>query len=238
MVEAPLVWTRLTPTARGRRPGLTHARIAQAAIEIADAEGLDAVSMRRIAAALGVGAMSLYRYLASREDLVDLMVDGAIGELSLEGLRAGDWRGVLTALAHASRGMLHRHPWLARYAFGARPSFGPHMLAWVEKSTALLESGQLTIDQVLDMSGTVAAFVVGYTQTELAEREAQRSTGLTVEQWRARVAPYVMEVLATGDYPRLTRIVEDAEDFPDPDKLFQRRLGYVVEGIGAGLGLR
>jgi AcrR family transcriptional regulator len=238
MADNPLVWTRLAPTARGRRPGLTHARIAQAATEIADAEGLDAVSMRRVATALGVGAMSLYRYVASRDDLVDLMVDAAVGELSLDGLRAGDWRGVLTALAHASRGMMLRHPWMARHAFGTRPSFGPHMLSWVEGTTALLESDGLSIDQVMDMSGTVTAFVVGFAQIELAEQEAQRSTGLTEEQWRERVGPYVMEVLATGNYPRLQRIVEDAEDFPKPDELFQRRLGYVIEGIGAGLGLR
>src|SRR5882724_5774957 len=79
----PVIWTRLAPTARGRRPGLTHTRIAQAAIAIADAEGLEAVSMRRVAAALGVGAMSLYRYVASRDDVVVLMVDEAVGELSV-----------------------------------------------------------------------------------------------------------------------------------------------------------
>src|SRR5690242_5474592 len=92
----PLIWTRLAPTARGRRPGLTHGQIAQAAIALADAEGLEAVSMRRVASALGVGAMSLYRYVASRDDVVELMVDEAIGELSAGGGDPGDWRAILT----------------------------------------------------------------------------------------------------------------------------------------------
>jgi AcrR family transcriptional regulator len=235
--HTPLVWTRLGPNNRGRRPGLTHARIARAATEIADAEGLDAVSMRRVATALGVGTMSLYRYVSSRDDLVDLMVDEAIGELTLDGIPAGDWRAVLVALAHGSRAMIHRHPWLAWHALGTRPSFGPRMFAWMERSTAMLEVDGLTIDQVLDMSGTVGAFVAGYTQGELAERDAQQRTGLSEQEWRARVAPYVMEVIGSGDYPLLRRIVEDAEDFPDPDEVFARRLSYVLDGLAAGLHL-
>jgi AcrR family transcriptional regulator len=233
----PLIWTRLAPTARGRRPGLTHAQIARAAIAIADAEGLEAVSMRRVAAALGVGAMSLYRYVASRDDVVELMVDEVIGELSDEGGDPGDWRATLTGVAHSMRAMIRRHPWLAWQTLATRPTFGPNMLRWVETTIARLESPSLSIDQIMDMSGTVSAFVAGYSQGELAEQEAQRRTGMDEQQWRGHVGPYVMSVLATGDYPRLRRVVIDAEDFPDPDAVFARRLAYVVEGLGARLSL-
>jgi AcrR family transcriptional regulator len=235
--RSPLIWTRLAPTSRGRRPGLTHTQIARAAIAIADAEGLEAVSMRRVAAALGVGAMSLYRYVASRDDVVDLMVDEAIGELAVDADAPSDWRTVLTAVAHSTRAMIHRHPWLAWQTLATRPTFGPNMLSWVETTVALLESPSLSIDQVMDMSGTVGAFVAGYTQGELAEREAQRRTGMDEQQWRVHVGPYVMAVLATGNYPRLQRIVADAEDFPDPDAVFTRRLAYVIEGLAARLPL-
>jgi AcrR family transcriptional regulator len=235
--RSPVIWTRLAPTARGRRPALTHTQIAQAAIAIADAEGMEAVSMRRVAAALGVGAMSLYRYVASRDDVVELMVDAAMGELSVAGAEPGDWRAVLTAMAHALRGLIHRHPWLAWQSLATRPTFGPNMLNWVETTVARLESPTLSIDQVMDMSGTVNAFVAGYTQGELTEQEAQRRTGMDEQQWRRYVGPYVMSVLATGDYPRLRRIVADAEDFPDPDAVFARRLAYVIEGLAAGLRL-
>jgi AcrR family transcriptional regulator len=233
----PLIWTRLTPTGRGRQPGLTHQQIAQASVEIADAEGLDAVTMRRVATTLGTGTMSLYRYVVSRDDIVELMVDQVISELSLDG-RAGDgWRDVLIELAHVTRRLTHRHPWLVGYALGTRPPLGPHTLAWIETSTALLEVEGLHIDQVMDLGATVSAFVAGFVQAELTDQEQQRRTGLNEEQWRARSGPYLMSILETGRYPRMKRIVADADDFPDADINFQRRLNYIVNGLGAGLGL-
>jgi Tetracyclin repressor-like, C-terminal domain len=91
--------------------------------------------------------------------------------------------------------------------------------------------------QVLDMERSIQAFVLGFVQAELADRAAQQATGMTEQEWRQRMAPYVTALIATGKYPYLDRIVRDAEDFPDPDELFERRLGYVLDGLAAGLGL-
>jgi len=88
---------------------------------------------------------------------------------------------------------------------------------------------------MLDMVATVDAFVVGFVQAELAEEEARRRTGLTEEQWRARMAPYIRQLIDTGRYPFLERIVREAEDFPDVDATFERRLALVLDGLAASV---
>jgi AcrR family transcriptional regulator len=229
-----LLWTRVRDGGRGRV--LSHDAVAQAAVRLADASGLDAVTMRAVAASLGVGTMSLYRYVATREELVDLMVDQVLGEITLDGAAPG-WRGLLTQQARQTRALALRHPWMAMTGPASRPAMGPNMVAWLEGSLARLDQPGLSIDQVLDMDQTVRSFVVGFVQSELSERMAQRSTGFSEDEWRARMAPYLGALIATGDHPYLERIVRDAEDYPDPDVVFERRLGYVLDGLGAGLGL-
>src|SRR5258708_20824651 len=119
---ASWVWTRPRPQPRRRAPGVDQ--YVAAALAVADAEGLDAVSMRRVAGDLGSGTASLYRYITNRDELVDLMVDAAQGEDPLPE-PAEDWRADLGAVAHALRATLLRHPWLAGEMTG-RPALGPH----------------------------------------------------------------------------------------------------------------
>jgi hypothetical protein len=88
---------------------------------------------------------------------------------------------------------------------------------------------------MLDMVTTVNAFVIGFVQAELAEEKAQRRTGLSEAQWRARMTPYIRQLVATGRYPFLQRIVEEAEDFPDVEMTFERRLALVLDGLAANL---
>jgi AcrR family transcriptional regulator len=225
----PMIWERVDRATRGPQPLLTHQRIARSAIEIADAEGLDAVSMRKIAARLGAGTMSLYRYVGSKQDLVDLAVD----EVLDEGMRwklSGDWRADLAEVARDIRRVTLRHPWLAGHSMG-RPAFGPNMLRAADHILAAVDGLGLDIDGMLDMWLTVSAFVSGYVLTELAEQESLRRSGLTEAQWRAQVRPYVRKVVESGRYPLFSRIIVEAEDFPDPDAVFERRLGYVLDGL-------
>jgi AcrR family transcriptional regulator len=98
-------------TQRGPRPGLTLEQIARKAIAIADAEGLGAVTMQRLANELGFSTMALYRYVATKDDLIALMVDHSIDEMPDLSATAGDWRGSLTTCAHALLGLYHLHPW-------------------------------------------------------------------------------------------------------------------------------
>jgi AcrR family transcriptional regulator len=234
---SPVIWARLDRSQRRPQPSLTHEQIALAAIRIADAQGVQALSMRRVASELGAGTMSLYRYVDSKDDLLDLMVDTVIGENELPDKPSGDWRSELAELARRSRAIAHRHPWAVRFLL-ARPNLGPNAVRQLEYAMAAVDGLGLDIDGMLDISSTVTAFVVGFVQEELADAEAQRRTGLTVEQWRARIAPYVRQLIATGRYPFLERIVVEAEDFPDVDATFERRLSLVLDGLAANLERR
>jgi AcrR family transcriptional regulator len=232
--SSPVIWARLDRTTRRPQPALTHDQIVRAAIEIADGEGVEALSMRKVAARLGSGTMSLYRYVSSKDDLIDLMVDEVMGEEDLPDEPSGGWRSELARLARRTRRVARRHPWAIRFVL-ARPNLGPNALRQIEYAMTAVDGLGLDVDGMLDMVSTVNAFVIGFVQAELAEEEAQRRTGLDEEQWRARMQPYLRQLLATGRYPFLERIVMEAEDFPDVDATFERRLALVLDGLAANL---
>jgi AcrR family transcriptional regulator len=204
-----------------------------AALAVADAEGLAAVSMRRVAGDLGSGTASLYRYITNRDELVDLMVDAAQGEDPLPE-SAEDWRADLGAVAHALRATLLRHPWLAGELTG-RPALGPNSLRRSE--SALRAAVALTPDITLASQalGAVHAYVLGSVATQQAVRRAEQRTGLTEEEWQRSVGPYISEVLAAGKHPMLARRVLEAEEL-DPDVEFAFGLDCVLDGLAARLG--
>ncbi|MEV6773333.1 TetR/AcrR family transcriptional regulator [Nocardia sp. NPDC051030] len=225
--DAPLlVWSKELRTPARQAPSVD--RIVRAAIAIADAEGLEAVSMRRVATDLGSGTATLYRYVANRDELVDLMVDTVQGEDELPAL-SGDWRADLTAVAHRVRTTLLRHHWLAAELSG-RPAIGPNSLRRHELAMAAAAPLSTDITLTSNMVGTLMSFVFGAVTQELAEIQVQRRTGLTEDQWRASVSPYIREVIATGAYPHLTRRMIEAEDTAPAD-LFDFGLSCVLEGV-------
>ena len=225
------VWTRPRPEPRRRAPGVDQ--YVAAALAVADAEGLAAVSMRRVAGDLGSGTATLYRYITNRDELVDLMVDAVQGEDPLPE-STEDWRAGLAAVAHALRATLLRHPWLAGELAG-RPSLGPNSLRRSE--SALRAAVALTPDITLASQalGAVRAYVLGSVATQQAARRAEQRTGLTEEQWQRSVGPYISEVLAAGEHPMLARRVHEAEEL-DPDVEFAFGLDCVLDGLAARLG--
>ncbi len=126
-----MVWTRPERAGKGPAPSHSRAEITAAAIALADSEGIDAVSMRRVAAKLGAGTGTLYRYLAGKDDLIDLMIDAVEGEDGGPAPLSGDWRQDLRAFARRARSIIHRHPWVAVLAAG-RPTLGPNGLRLAE----------------------------------------------------------------------------------------------------------
>jgi AcrR family transcriptional regulator len=225
------VWTRPRPVPRRRAPGVDQ--YVAAALAIADAEGLAAVSMRRVASDLGSGTATLYRYITNRDELVDLMVDAAQGEDPLPE-PTPDWRAGLAAVAHGQRATLLRHPWLAGELSG-RPSLGPNALRRTE--SALRAAAALTPDITLASQtlGVVNAYVLGSVATQQATRSAEQRTGLTEEQWQRSVGPYIGKVLAAGEHPMLARRVHEVEE-SDPDVEFAFGLDCVLDGLAARLG--
>jgi AcrR family transcriptional regulator len=226
----------------GRNPGaparpagqrLSRAEIVATAIAIADQDGLDAVSMRRVAADLGSGTMSLYRHIKSREQLLDLMIDTAYAGMNLPPRPGGDWRADLALLANAQRRLMLAHPWVASLV-GSRPPVLPGFLRSFDFALSALLAAGLSVTDAAQAAATINAFVVGFVLLENAEQEAQRRTGLTKELWRARNAPTAQRILDGDDYPAVARFIRDAEDI-DPDTSFGTALHRVLGGLGSSL---
>lgn len=221
-----LVWERPEPPNRPVLAPLSRDRIVRAAIQLADANGLDAVSLRKVATALDAGPMRLYGYIASKEELLDLMVDAVYAEIQPTG---NSWREVLRSLAEATRHAAHEHEWFADL-LGGRPQLGPHALATGETVVAALDG--VDVDAVMPMVAAVNAYVIGAVRREIAERRAERATGMDEKRWQASQGPYLERAFATGQFPALATVVRDAAHL-DPDQTFRIGLDFLLDGVEA-----
>lgn len=237
MTSVPeVIWNRPARASRGPAPSLTRQEIAAAAVRLADAEGLEDLSMRGLAADLGVGAASLYRYVESKDELIELMADAVMG--SDMRIRAGrDWRSHLRSYARALRAMIQKHPWMVVEGAG-RTSLGPNTAATFERVLRGLDGLGVGIDDMLTMVETVDAFTRGRALEEIGDRDAIRRSGLDNDAWMRQQAPYVRELVDSGRYPLLSRVIIDAEAPHDPDRLetaFRRGLELVLDGLASML---
>lgn len=228
------IWDRPERAARGPRPTHTRDEITAVAVGIADREGLDAVSMRRVAGELGAGTTSLYRYFAKKADLFELMADAVVGELPLPAL-TGDWLEDLRAYALRERALLRLHPWYLTLP-RSRPAFGPNTLRAMEHSLAIVEGLGLDIDDMLVIVSTVVALVHGYVMNELSEQRAAVGSGLDNDEWMAMRSPYAESIIASGDYPLVARVILDAAGPHAPDReerAFLLGLDQLLRGLQA-----
>lgn len=205
---------------------LSRERIVRAAIQLADADGLDAVSLRKLAAVLNVGPMRLYGYIATKEELFDLMVDAVHAEIRPTG---DNWRAVLRSLAEAIRQAAHQHEWLADL-LGGRPQLGPNTLATGEAVLAAM--GDVDLDTVVPAVAAVNAYAIGAVRREITERRAERVSGLDQQQWQATFGPYLRRTFATGRFPALASLVHDGPHL-DADQTFRTGLDFLLDGIEA-----
>lgn len=228
------IWMRPTRPARGPQPGYDRDDIVAKAIGIADAEGLEALSMRRLAAEVGAGTMSLYRYVPKKADLYELMLDAVAGEDPLPDTPSGDWRADMRRLAHRQRSTCLRHPWAVSLA--ARPVFGPNILRTAEWQFAALEGLGLDIDGMMRLMYVIDAFVSGVAGSEVMERDVVRRTGVDEGQWRAAQLPYIKRLIADGEYPYMSKVIMEAKTpHADPEELFGELLDRVLDGLAATL---
>jgi len=205
---------------------LSRERIVRAAIRLADSDGLTAVSLRKVAAALDVGPMRLYGYIATKEELLELMVDAVHAEIR----PAGDgWREVLRSLADATREAAHQHEWFADL-IGGRPQLGPHTLATGDAVVAAMHG--VDLDTVVPAVAAVNAYVAGAVRREIAERRAERASGMDIKQFQAAFGPYLDRTFATGRYPALATFVRDGPHL-SADQTFRTGLEYLLDGIEA-----
>jgi AcrR family transcriptional regulator len=226
---------------RGRRPAWSREQIVAAAIELADAEGWDAVSMRRIASELGAGTMSLYHYVRTRDDLAALVADAIMGELIVPEDELPDgWRDGLAAIARRTRAAFERHPWLLG-AFGEDDDAqGPNGMRHFEQSLGVAARTGVALEHQFAFVMLVDEYVFGYA---MHERGGDPLGPAGSERERAMLG-YVEEQLATGDYPHMQalaagdlvgtfrRIAAAARD----EGRFERGLQIVLDGIGVEIG--
>jgi AcrR family transcriptional regulator len=235
------IWARPEPT--GRRAPRSREDIAEAAIAVADAEGLDAVSMRRVAAELGLGTMSLYHYVRSKDELLDLMGDGIMaGQLVDDADLQRGWRVGLTAIAHATRRNFERHPWLGEAMRPRQPTIpGPNATRHVDQSIAAVADIDAELQTKMDIIAVVDDYVIGFVQRmELSVDPREGARGAT-EEWVEAVFDHLRQRLDTGSYPHLQAALdehvaeggslEDLARMTSDERRFERGLQFLLDGI-------
>ncbi|MFC6066798.1 TetR/AcrR family transcriptional regulator [Streptomyces ochraceiscleroticus] len=227
-VDPQQLWLGAARTGRGRKPAFSREAITAAAVALADAEGLDAVTMRRVAAEVGAGVMSLYSYAPDKETLLELMVDHVSGELPTDGPLTGDWRADLKAIGHLQRALMLRHPWLPT-ALTARRTLGPHALAFLERALAALRPTRLDGAAKLEVFSQLTGFVAGHVGYEIAQSAAAEAPGRAAAEAR-----YLAAVAADGHHPELAAALAAPGRPLTPEATFTRFLDRLIDGLDTG----
>jgi AcrR family transcriptional regulator len=231
------------PTARpsGPRPRRRNAdeeaasaRIVATAIAVADTEGLAAVSMRRVAAELGMATMSLYRHVAGKEDLLAQMMDAAFSERPLPDDPPEGWRARLEVAARTLWAMFRRHPWLAPALSATRPQPIPNGIPFTEWVLGSLD-GLLDLQTTLTAHIALFNYVRGHAINIESEAEAEALSGMDAEEWMDTQEPELWKIFATGRFPIFERLATEGYDF-DLDDVFDFGLQRFLDGIAALVG--
>ena len=242
------IWAVPEYGGRGPRPKHSRAAIAAAAVSLADAEGIDAVTMRRVASGLGMGTMSLYNYVPSKEHLVQLMIDQVSAEYRYPGSpperpaadhRAADYRAAhpraaILELARQGRDITRRHPWLPR-VLQRPPVLGPGALRYVEYFLGLLSGSDLDTGAKMEILGMVNGFAISYGGVQAAEAEERARTGVTEEEQAAVQVSSLVAAAASGRYPHLAAALAGPPPPPrDADEIFDRCILRLIDGALGG----
>lgn len=229
-----LMWGRAETPKRGPKAKVSVADLVTAAIGIADAEGIEAVSTRRVAEAVGISAMSFYTHIPDKAVLLDLMLDGVAGVRIAEAPKfvAADWRANVAFVANAFREFYIIHPWVLQISTH-RPVLGPHTMRAYEVFLSAFDG--LGLDEVeMDLSVTmVANYVHGAARDVARARMVKELTGKSDDEWWYTIAPF-LETLDFSPYPVASRIgpvVGELYGLGDPDRAFDFGLERILDGL-------
>jgi AcrR family transcriptional regulator len=214
-----LLWGEPEPPSRGPKPGLSLDGIVAAGIKIADADGLGAVSMQRVASEFGFTTMSLYRYVPGKSELIDLMIDAAVGSPPDLDSIPGGWRPKLSAWAHLTRDVFLRHPWFLEAALTRM--MGPNQVGWLESAVAALGGTALRGQELV-----AAALVVNGHVRSMAPFASDRAAG---EQFEAAMGQLFARHSAR--FPALAAAMRDGAFSATDDVEFEFGLERVLDGI-------
>jgi len=233
--EMNSVWLRRR---RSRdQPALSREQIVSEAVRLLDTEGLDALSMRRLGTRLDAGATSLYRHVANRDELIELVVDQVYGEIDvLEARRKAEWRSAAVACARSTRTMILRHPWVATLLGQVGLAhLGPNVIRLNDRMLAVFEKAGFEPVEADQALGTLMAYVIGMGVSEAAWLTTVARSEHDEQAWARRLEPLVRE--AAEQYPRLLVQAELAEP-RDPQQARDVHFDYGMERVLDGLAGR
>lgn len=236
------VWTRDEEQAAAPQP-LSRATIVAAAIEIADTEGLEAVSIRRLATKLGARPMSLYSHIERKGDLIDLMVDEVMGGSVLpESPPSGDWRDDLRRIAQRTRENIRSHPWMIAAAF-RRPFIGPNALRHIDQSLAAVSELPLPPERKRAVLLAVDTYTLGFVRWELKSVEKGKGPAGACAgiddggPSGAEIDAYIAAQAASGKYPHLHELGgKKSMSLGVKAEAFESGLDWLIAGIAAEVG--
>lgn len=233
------IWTRAEPG--DRKPRFTRDQIAAAAVRIADEEGFAALSMRRLAAELGAGTMTLYHYVRTKDELMALVNDLVLGEVAMpEGQRLpSTWREAVMVNAQRTRDALLRHPWVLELS--DEPPVGPNGVRHFDQTMESLQSLDVDLTERVEIAMLVDEYVFGY----CVQRRQSRDNHPT--DLNDRVLSFVHSLVQSGRYPTLSALTDrlgfmqawhSIQTSIDDEARFERNLLRILDGIEAGLHRR
>ncbi|MFB9903541.1 TetR/AcrR family transcriptional regulator [Allokutzneria oryzae] len=196
----PSAWTR---PRRKKEQALSQEQIVAEAVRLLDAEGVEALTMRRLGTQMGTAATSLYRHVTNRDELIELVVDEVYGEIEVPApASAQDWRAGVTACAHSVRSMILRHPWIASVLGQVGLSYlGPNVMRLNDRMLGLFASGGFGMVEADQAISAVMAYVIGIGISEAALLTVIARSGQDEQDWEKRLRPTVEQ--ATRPYPHL-----------------------------------
>lgn len=230
-----LLWGRTSAGKRGPKSKVSLGDLVAAAIAIADAEGIDAVSTRRVAEAVGISPMSFYTHIPDKSVLIDLMIDAvAGGSPDTEGPQfdPAHWRDNITMVANAYRDFYLQHPWALQVGTH-RPVLGPNTLRAYEAILSAVDG--LGLDEVeMDMTvSLVTSYVFGAVRDQARAAQVKQQTGMSDDEWWYAIAPF-LETVDFTPYPVASRIgpvVGELYGLGDPDRAFRFGLARLLDGL-------
>ncbi|MFC7644344.1 TetR/AcrR family transcriptional regulator [Streptosporangium lutulentum] len=230
------VWTR-EPRAT-KSPTLSRAQIVRAAVELLDAEGLDALSMRHLGAKLGSGATSIYWHVANKDELLELVLDEFYGEFKVPEPQEADWRHTATLFAYGMREALFRHPW-AMSLVGTMPAIGPNAMRLLEQLIDTFTRAGFPKAEQDYAASALMSYVAGVTTPEIAMQGMLARSGTSVCEWNSTMRSTVEK--AAADHPE---VLAHYADHSDMDINASRALSFdfglncILDGLEAHLSRR
>lgn len=217
---------------KGPKPALSLPRIVAAAVRLADAEGLDAVSMGRVAAELGAAPMSLYRHVSAKEELLTLMVDAAWGDSPDPRAPGEGWRDGLSRWAWAMRTAIGQHPWAVRIPLNSLPIM-PREVAWFEHALACMAGTGLTEARKASVIMLLGGYVRNLATTEADIGAAIHASGLSPSEWMSTYPRMLAKLTDPQRFPALSAFIAagvfELADPPDDEFIFG--LGRILDGV-------